>query len=78
MNYFDDQQPLSKVGIAAMLLGLLGTSLGAFGLLSGLFDFHTPRLLVDIVMLAAGCVLMWISTKIVCSKISYKDVSGGK
>ena len=73
-NHFDNEAPLSKIGIAAMILGLLGAFLGAAGLISGLFDFPKPRLLLsDIGFLALGCVLMWVATKIACSKIAYRD-----
>jgi hypothetical protein len=78
-NDFDEKAPLSKIGIGAMILGLLGATLGAAGLVSGLFDFSNSRLLLlDIGFLALGCVLMWVATEIACSKIAYKDMSGRK
>lgn len=74
MNHFDDQAPLSKIGIVAMFMGLLGAANAAMGFVGLFFDFFYPlRLVGDLFLLAIGCLLVWVAAKIACSKIAYKD-----
>lgn len=76
MNHFDDQEPLSKIGIAAMFIGLLGTGMVAWGFVRGFFDWGKPAIFGDTIFLAVGGFLMWAMTKVACSKIAYRDESG--
>lgn len=78
-NHFDDKAPLSKIGIAAMILALAGAMLGAFGLIDGLFHLRAPvPMFFDILAMAIGGLLMWIATKIACNKIAYKETHVGE
>lgn len=79
MNHFDDEAPLSKIGIAAlvaMFIGCLITPVCFFA--AFLCDFKTIWFPINVLGLLVGFLLLKIGACVASSKKAYKDLSGRK
>lgn len=75
MNHFDDEAPLSKIGLTALILMMLGewNVIFSFGEAAiSLYRTHHVTF-AEFGWLIFGGLCIWGGVKIACSKIAYKN-----